>query len=139
MAESSNRSHFMALIVSRLYYSSIPLDYFFIVSQGMSSGQLYPIRPLCILFFGSGIHPVFRRRSHDHQPQMGEWCVRRGDIRYHSFRIAAHFCINGFPFPGDGDNAIAPAGLLRTDGGVSLSVCLSTELHLYGTSRLGDG
>ncbi len=31
MAESSNKSHFMDLTVRRLYYSSIRLDYFFIL------------------------------------------------------------------------------------------------------------
>ena len=30
MAESSNKSHFMDLIVRRLYYFSIRLDYFFV-------------------------------------------------------------------------------------------------------------
>ena len=33
MAESSNKSHFMNLTVSRLYYSSIRLDYFFILLE----------------------------------------------------------------------------------------------------------
>ena len=31
MAESSNKSHFMNLTVRRLYYSSIRLDYFFLL------------------------------------------------------------------------------------------------------------
>jgi hypothetical protein len=33
MAESSNKSHFMDLTVRRLYYSSIGLDYFFILLE----------------------------------------------------------------------------------------------------------
>ncbi len=33
MAESSNKSHFMDLTVRRLYYSSICLDYFFILLE----------------------------------------------------------------------------------------------------------
>lgn len=33
MAESSNKSHFMDLIVRRLYYFSIRLDYFFILLE----------------------------------------------------------------------------------------------------------
>ena len=33
MAESSNKSHFMDLTVRRLYYSSISLDYFFILLE----------------------------------------------------------------------------------------------------------
>lgn len=33
MAESSNKSHFMNLTVRRLYYSSIHLDYFFILLE----------------------------------------------------------------------------------------------------------
>ena len=33
MADSSNKSHFMDLIVRRLYYFSIRLDYFFILLE----------------------------------------------------------------------------------------------------------
>lgn len=33
MAESSNKSRFMDLTVRRLYYSSIRLDYFFILLE----------------------------------------------------------------------------------------------------------
>ena len=33
MAESSNKSHFMDLTIRRLYYSSIRLDYFFILLE----------------------------------------------------------------------------------------------------------
>ncbi len=33
MAESSNKSYFMNLTVRRLYYSSIRLDYFFILLE----------------------------------------------------------------------------------------------------------
>lgn len=33
MAESSNKSHLMDLTVRRLYYSSIRLDYFFILLE----------------------------------------------------------------------------------------------------------
>lgn len=33
MAESSNKSHFMDLTVRRLHYSSIRLDYFFILLE----------------------------------------------------------------------------------------------------------
>ena len=40
MAESSNKSHFMDLTVRRLYYSSIRLDYFFILLEVYDCKQL---------------------------------------------------------------------------------------------------
>ena len=100
MVESSNIFYFMDLIISRLYYSSICLDYFFITLLEMGSGYFYLIRPLCIFFPVSGIHPMFRRGSHNNQPQMGQCSVLGSDIPDHSFRIVSCFPVDGFPFPG---------------------------------------
>ena len=139
MVESSNIFYFMDLIISRLYYSSICLDYFFITLLEMGSGYFYLIRPLCIFFPVSGIHPMFRRGSHNNQPQMGQCSVLGSDIPDHSFRIVSCFPVDGFPFPGDGDKTVPPAGSFRMDGVVTLPARLATELHFHDTSRPGEG
>lgn len=49
MAESSNKSHFMDLIVRRLYYFSIRLDYFFYRVEeriGIPIFSVYPKYPV---------------------------------------------------------------------------------------------
>ena len=51
MVESSNIFYFMDLIISRLYYSSICLDYFFITLLGKHSASCVFFSPLFLPTF----------------------------------------------------------------------------------------